>query len=257
MRGVIVTMMLCAVQLLSAQVRIIPTEKLLEVSEPKVANTPLKFAADVVDFGTIDEMSGVWQGSATLVNTGAEPIAITSFKSTCGCLQVSLPKRVVAPNGSLEVALKYYPRGHAGRVSQRVLVYSNHSDDAPSAILQLRGNVTASADRSDDYPYSRGVLRLRQEQIKFDGEIRQVLRIACMNGGSTELHPKVDTLLTSKVLRVRFEPAKLAPKQEGYMIVEYRPTDVSKGESNQKIYLRLPGVAPRESVVEVITIKKD
>ena len=249
--------MFCAVHLLSAQVRIIPTEKLLEVANPKVAKTPLKSLAAEVDFGIIDEMSGVWQGSAVLVNTGAEPITITRTKSTCGCLQVSLPKRIIAPKEKMTIALKYYPRGHAGKVAQRVLIYTNYSAEYPSAILQLRGVVTASADRSDDYPYSRGVLRLRQEQVRFVSEGVQTLRIACMNGGSTELRPSVDALLTSKGLRVRFEPSKLAPKQEGYMIVEYIPTEADRGAKSLKIYLKLPGISPRQGVIEALVENKE
>lgn len=257
MRVLVAVLMLCAVLLSSAQVRIIPTEKLLEVAEPKVADTPLKLLTTEVSFGTIDEMSGVWQGSGVLENNGDETIAITQLKTTCGCLQVFAPKRVIAPKERVALTLKYYPRGHAGRVSQRVLVYTNHSTEEPSAILQLRGVVTASADRTDDYPYARGVLRLRQECVQFDGESNETLRIACMNGGSTELHPMADTLLTSRGLRVRFEPARFAPKQMGYMIVEYSPKDVREGDNKPRIYLKLPNVAPRQSVVEVVVNKKD
>jgi hypothetical protein len=257
MREFLAVVMLCAVQLLSAQIRIIPQDKLLEAQPKAVENSPLRFVTEDVSFGTIDEMSGVWQGSTTLVNRGAEPIAITQIKSTCGCLRAELPKRVLAPSESVKVALKYYPRGHAGRVSQRVLLYTNGSAEQPSAILHLRGVVTASADRSDDYPYCRGTLRLRQERVVFDGEGQQVLRIACMNGGSSELRPMVDTLLTSKVLRVWFEPSILAPKQEGDMMVEYRPNEVKEGAENLKIYLKLPNISPRQGVVEVLIEKKE
>ncbi len=257
MRRVVLAIMLCTVQLLGAQVRIIPNERLFEVANPKVVNTPLKLLVAEVNFGTIDEMSGVWQGSAELLNTGAEPIVITQTKSTCGCLQVSLPKRVIASNEKMTIALKYYPRGHAGKVAQKVLIYTNHSAEHPSAILQLRGVITASADRSDDYPYSRGVLRLRQEQVRFSGEGMQTLRIACMNGGSAELSPKVDTLLTSKGVQVRFEPSKFAPKQEGSMVVQYRPIEDNRGETELKIYLKLPGLAPRQGIIKVIIDNKD
>ena len=257
MRGIIAVIMLCAVQLLSAQIRIIPQEKLLEVAEPKTANTPLKLLVEEVDFGTIDEMSGVWQGNFEVMNMGDEPISITQLKSTCGCLQVELPKRVLAPKERVTIMLKYYPRGHAGRVLQRVMLYTNGSNDRPSAILKLRGIVTASADRSDDYPYTRGVLRLRQERVVFSGEGRQTQRIACMNGGSSELRPVVDTLLTSRELRVRFEPAKFASKQEGYMVVEYLPNEANIDKKELKIYLKLPGLAPRQGVVGVLVEKKD
>lgn len=257
MREFLAVVMLCAVQLLSAQIHIIPQDKLLEAQPKVVESSPLRFVTEDVSFGTIDEMSGVWQGSTTLVNRGAEPIAITQIKSTCGCLRAELPKRVLAPQESIKVQLKYYPRGHAGRVLQRVLLYTNGSTEQPSAILHLRGEVTASADRSDDYPYCFGVLRLRQERVVLEDEGQQVQRIACMNGGSSELRPMVDTLLTSKGLRVWFEPSKFAPKQEGDMVVEYTPTEGKEAENSRRIYLKLPNLLPRQGIVEVLVEKKE
>ena len=253
MRGFIVAMMLCAAQLLSAQIRIIPQDKLLDASEIKaVEKSPLRFASEEVSFGTIDEMIGAWQGSALLVNNGNETVAITQIKTTCGCLKAELPKRVLAPKEQMTVALKYYPRGHAGRVRQRVLLYTNLSAEKPSAVLTLSGLVTASADRSDDYPYTRGVLRLRQEQIVFEGTGRQVQRIAFMNGGSTELKLEVDTNLLPKGVSVRFEPAKVAPKGEGDIVVEYNPSAATSLTPLGKIYIKGLNLPPRQSTIDVI-----
>ena len=243
--------MLLSVQLLSAQIRIIPQDKLLEAANPKQVASPLRFAADKVTFGTIDEMSGVWQGSATLVNSGTDTIVITRIKSTCGCLKAELPKRLLAPNEAIKVALKYYPRGHAGMVRQRLFLYTAISEEHPSAIMELRGVVTASADRSDDYPYSRGVLRLRQDTVRLSGE-REVMRVAFMNGGSTELHLAVDTNLLPKGVKVRFEPSKVAPKGEGEMVVEFTPTTEKTPMRLGKIYIRGLSLPPRQSAIDVI-----
>ena len=246
-------MMLCAVQLLSAQIRIIPQDKLLDASEIKaVENTPLRWANGEVSFGTIDEMLGVWQGSAVLVNTSSKTIAVTQVKSTCGCLKAEFAKRVLAPKEQMKVALKYYPRGHAGRVRQRVLVYTNLSSEKPSAVLTLSGLVTASEDRSDDYPYTRGVLRLRQEQVVFEGAGRQVQRIAFMNGGSTELVLGVDTNFLPKGVSVRFEPQKVAPKGQGDMVVEYNPTAETAPTNLGKIYIKGLNLPPRQCTIDVI-----
>jgi hypothetical protein len=78
-----------------------------------------------------------------------------------------------------------------------------------------------------------------------------------MNGGSTELRPEVDALLTSKGLKVRFEPQKLAPKQMGDMVVEYQPSEANGGTNELKIYLKLPGLAPRQGAIGVTIEKKD
>lgn len=248
--------MLWAVQLTFAQIRIIP-QKQLEAANPKAeSSSPLQFVPSKVDFGAIEEMSGAWQGSAKLVNTGTDTVVVTQIKTTCGCLKAEVHKRVLAPKDSVVVVLKYYPRGHAGNVMQRVLVYANLSKEHPSAILQLRGVVTASVDRSDDYPYTRGTLRLRQDMVRFEGKKRQIVRVACMNGGSTVLRPEVDTLLTPKWLNVRFEPKELASKQEGDMVVEYVPHEADAATMTKKIYLKLPGISPRHGVVEVLVEKK-
>ena len=251
MRGFVAAIILCAVQLLSAQIRIIPQDKLLEVAEPKSLSSGLQFVPDRVDFGTIDEMSGVWQGSSRLVNSGNDTVVITRLKSTCGCLKAEIERRVLAPKEQTEVILKYYPRGHAGQISQRLFLYTTLSDSAPSAILRLQGVVTASADRSDDYPYTRGALRLRQEALQIDGMQPQTLRVACMNGGSVVLRPMADAMLTSKGLKVRFEPAELAPKQEGDMVIEYLPVESAKKGEILKIYINGLNLSPRHSVVEI------
>ncbi len=251
MRGVVAVVMLCAAQLLSAQIRIIPQEKLLEAEPKAKTNSSLRFATEEVSFGIIEEMSGVWQGSVVVMNIGTEPISITQIKTTCGCLKAELSKRVVAPKESIKVALKYYPRGHAGRVLQRVLLYANGATDQPSAILRLRGVVTASEDRSDDYPYSRGVLRLRQDTVRLSGE-REVLRVAVMNGGSTELKLSVNTNLLPKGLKVRFEPSMLVPKGEGEMVVEYEPTNEKTATILGKIYLEGLNLPPRQSAIDVV-----
>lgn len=251
MRGVAVVLMLCAVQLLSAQIRIIPQDVVRKAADIEVADNSLQFRPNSVDFGTIDEMSGVWQGGVKLRNLGADTLVVTQVKTTCGCLKAEPAKRLLAPKEELSVELKYYPRGHAGRVKQRVLVYTNRSSEKPSAVLNLTGMVTASQDRSDDYPYTRGVLRLRQEQVSFNGRERQVQRIACMNGGSTLLKPTVDGHFLPKGVRIKFEPAQLAPKQEGDIVVEYLPQGEGV-ELKRSVYINGLGIAPRESAIEIV-----
>ena len=242
---------LCVAQMLLAQIRIIPQEKLLEAEPKAIANSPLQFVGEEVSFGTIDEMSGVWQGRARLRNLGVDTLAITQIKTTCGCLKAEVAKRVLAPKEEVAVALRYYPRGHAGRVRQRVLVYTNHSSAMPSAMLTLTGQVTASEDRSDDYPYTRGVLRLRQDTLRLSG-VKEAQRVAIMNGGSTELELSVDENFLPKGMKVCFEPSRLAPKAEGTMIVEYEPTTETTPAKLGKIYIKGLNLPPRQSAIDVI-----
>lgn len=252
MKKLLVVVALCCVYFVSAQIRIIPQNEVLKAANIEVADSKLQFNPSVLNFGTIDEMSGVWQGRAKLQNLGADTLVITQIKTTCGCLRAELPKRVLAPREVVSVALKYYPRGHAGRVRQRVLLYSNRSNEKPSAVLSLEGLVTASQDRSDDYPYQRGALRLRQERVELRGKEREIVRIACMNGGSTKLKPMVDSHFLPKGVNVRFEPVELAPKQEGDLVVEYTPQSANEGAKSIKLYINGLNVAPRESAIEIV-----
>ena len=257
MRYLLFVLMLGVILSVSAQIRIIPETKLLEVANPQRAESSLQFDTDKVDFGTIDEMSGVWSRSVKLRNDGSDTIAIMQVKSTCSCLKAELPKRVLGPNEEITVSLKYYPRGHSGDISQRLFLYTAVSNDKPSAILNLRGRVVASSDRSDDYPYERGVLRLRQDTVKVVGQQREVQRIACMNGGSTTIRPSVDGVFTDSRLSVSFEPEELAPKQEGEMVVTFDPAKIKGGMASLKIQLKGVGTAPRYSVIEVVIRNKE
>ena len=244
-------MLLCAAQLVSAQIRIISQAEVRKAAEIETIESSLQFSPQSADFGTIDEMSDVWQGSVKLRNLGDDTLAITQIKSTCGCLKAELAKRVIAPKEELLVTLKYYPRGHAGRVRQRVLIYTNLSNEKPSVVFTLTGLVTASEDKSGNYPYTRGVLRLRQDAVRLSGE-REVLRVAFMNGGSTELNLGVDANLLPKGVNVRFEPSKVAPKGEGNMVVEYNPTVETTPTNFGKIYIKGLNLPPRQSAIDVI-----
>ena len=251
MKKILLAVALCAVHFASAQIRIIPQDVVCKAADIEVVDGSLQFRPSGVDFGTIDEMSGVWQGSATLINEGGDTIVVTRVKSTCGCLKAELPKRLLAPKESMKVALKYYPRGHAGAVQQRVFLYTSASEEHPSAVLEARGIVTASTDRSDDYPYTRGVLRLRQDTVRLSGE-REVLRVAFMNGGSTELNLAVDANFLPEGVKVRFEPSKVAPKGEGDMVVEYTPNLAKSSTNLGKIYVRGLNLPPRQSAIDVV-----
>ena len=251
MRGGVIAIMLCATLSVSAQIRIIPQDVVQRAATIEVADHSLQFHPESVDFGSIDEMSGIWKGEVKLHNLGADTLAITQIKSTCGCLKAEVTERVVTPKGVVSLALKYYPRGHAGAVKQRVLVYTNRSSETPSAALTLIGRVTASEDRADDYPFSRGALRLRQERVQLTEGGKQVERIACMNGGSTPLHLSTDSQLLPRGLKVTFEPSTLAPKQEGDIVVEFDPEQGSTAIGS-KIYIKGLNLPPRQSTVEIV-----
>ena len=111
MKALLLTVALCAVQFVSAQIRIISQDAVRKAADIEVAESSLQFKPQSVDFGTIDEMSGVWHGSAKHRNSGAETLAITQIKSSdrgdCGCFEI-LPSRPRRASSSASAYLYEY-----------------------------------------------------------------------------------------------------------------------------------------------------
>jgi hypothetical protein len=107
----------------------------------------------------------------------------------------------------------------------RIFVYTDRSTQMPTAILDINGNVVASANRHGDYQHSIGELLLRQREVRLESmaDGSQRARIACMNGGKAALIPRIDTLLSSRSLSLRCEPQVLQPNAEGYIVISYDP----------------------------------
>lgn len=245
-----------------AQIRLIPQAKVDSARNVVVTNVGMRFAAGMtVDFGQIDEDGGAWQGSVVWQNGSDSALRITRITTSCGCLRAECDHSEVAADGEGTLRLTYYPQGHAGRVSQRIFVYTDRSGRRPAAVLTLQGVVRAAADRSGDYPHSRGALLLRQTWVRFAGEGVQTERIACMNGGAKPLKISADTLLSSPEIEVRTEPSVLQAGEAGDLVITYTPraSEHSTMPHGMRLRLFLEGlkVAPRERAIEVFVARDD
>lgn len=247
-----VAILLCLLALsgnLSAQMVLIPQQVRDSVNmQTTVADSPLVASnGGKVSMGTVAEDGGVWNGVATLQNKGDKPLVITRITTTCGCLQAEPESKSLAAGASCKLELIFNPRGRIGAVSQRVMIYSSLSDSKPAAIIEVTGQVIASADRASDYPYSRGALLLRSEKITVEG--RGVVRVACYNGGDKPLTISADPLLSPAGVSVTTEPSPLAPKSEGDLVIRFeREID----DRDNALHLKGLDVTPRERRVELI-----
>lgn len=219
----------------SAQIKLISREKLDSVTNPRtVEGAKMQFrGGNIFSFGTIGEDDGRWEKSVEWSNGGDETVVVTRITTSCSCLQAVADKGAVKAGGSSKLRLTYYPKGHPGKVEQRVFVYTNLSATIPSAIVTLRGEVTPSADCSADYPRRRGELLLRRDTVVFAGDRAQTERIACLNNGSRALRLETD-MLSSRGLTLRTEPAVLAAGEAGDLVISYTPE-----EDKQPLWLKL------------------
>lgn len=247
-----VAILLCLLALsgnLSAQMVLIPQQVRDSVNmQTTVADSPLVASnGGKVAMGRVAEDGGVWNGVVTLQNKGDKPLVITRITTTCGCLKAEPESKSLAAGASCKLELIFNPRGRIGAVSQRVMIYSSLSDSKPAAIIEVTGQVIASADRASDYPYSRGALLLRSEKITVEG--RGVVRVACYNGGDKPLTISADPLLSPAGVSVTTEPSPLAPKSEGDLVIRFeREID----DRDNALYLKGLDVTPRERRVELI-----
>lgn len=230
-----------------AQIKIIPQSTIKEAANPTlVQGSNLVFDHNgTLSFGTIGEESGCWQGEIEWHTTNGKKASITRITSSCNCLEVVWSRRDNTASKSGKIGVKYYPKGHAGKVSQRLFIYTTLSDQNPSAIVKVVGEVTPSADRSGDYAYMMGTLRLRQKSVRVDNK-GGVERIAVMNSGSTPLHITHDAKMTLGGLKAYTQPATLQSDEEGDLIIEYAP-------NGEPPILFLGGIAvpPRERKIEI------
>ncbi len=230
----------------SAQIRIIPREKLDSVNNvSSIAASPLRIeGGSRLSFGSIAEDGGVWHRTIYLVNESASPIAIRNVSSSCSCLQGEFAERVVRAGARVAMTVKYNPKGHPGSVSQRLFVYTSLDEQRPTLVVTLEGKVAISANRSGDYPYSRGELLLRRNEIELDGSGRY--RVACMNSGQRSLQIEADTLISSRGIKAYTQPAKLEAGAEGDLVIE---CNEPMQESSLRLYLKGLTLAPRERMI--------
>ena len=132
---------------LRAQIRIVPRAKLDSLAHPATAAggaEAMRFERTLIDAGHIGEDDVPPVYTFRWRNTGGKPLVVTRVQTTCGCAAASWDKKPVAPGGEGAVTVTYRPKGHPGVFDRRIFVYTQLSDKEPTAILSLRGAVTAS-----------------------------------------------------------------------------------------------------------------
>ena len=239
-----------------AQIKIIPKSKLDSVANPRtVANAKVVFPdGERFAVGAIREDADVWQRSVKWRNDRSETVVITSVKSSCSCLKAEVVDKVVKAGSEGEITLTYNPKGHMGAFEQRVYIYTNLSQSMPTAVLYVVGRVVVSASHASEYPYHRGMLRLRQDTLQVVAGREQTLRVACFNAGTRAMRLREDTLLSSRGVTMRSEPEVLAGGAEGDLIITYSPM---KGTKEQSLRLYIMGLTlpPRERMIQLNVVK--
>jgi hypothetical protein len=142
---------------------------LLLLSSPAFAQEPpeknpnapkMKFETQVYDYGTIDYASD-GHCEFKFTNIGKEPLIISNFSSSCGCLCPEYyPKKPVAP-GKSDMLKAIYDTHRAGNFEKTLTVTSNDGE-RPTIVLKIKGKVlpppqetTGTENKKENTPYEK------------------------------------------------------------------------------------------------------
>jgi hypothetical protein len=222
--------------------------------ENNAVKSGVLFDKKVFDFGDVLRENKNYTCTFIVENQIDKPLVLLSVKTSCSCLKAEVVDKVVKAGSEGEIKLTYNPKGHMGAFEQRVYIYTNLSQSVPTAVLYVVGRVVASASHASEYPYHRGMLRLRQDNLQVEAGREQTMRVACYNAGTRAMRLREDTLLSSRGVTMRSEPEVLAGGAEGDLIITYSPT---KGVKEQSLRLYIMGLTlpPRERMILLNVVK--
>jgi len=211
------------------------------------------------NFGTFKEELGVQTVSFNFKNDGAVPLILNNVQASCGCTTPEWTREPVAPGAKGVIKVSYNPQNRPGVFNKTIRVSSN-ADNA-DVVLTILGEVTPRARTiEEDYPNEIGPLRAKTNHVAFtsikENEIKK---------DSTEIVNNSDqpVQLSFKTppphLSAVFKPAKLAPKQKGYLVVTFDANKIKAyGFVNHRIYLNIDGQDDyRNSIAVSTTLEED
>lgn len=234
------------------QFHIVPRERLDSMAQPALAHgaQAMRFDRTRIETGAIGEDDGPKSFVFTWRNTGDKPLVITRVKTTCGCAVPTCGKRPVKPGETDSVTVTYHPKGHPGSFARKIFLFTQLDENAPTATLELAGEVIPSARPTYAYPHARGNLLLKQEVIRFTGTAPAAESIECLNGGNDTLRVRIDTRILPPCVRARFAPEALPPGGVGELTVRFDPA-AGKAPGRIPLFLRGLGLQPGQSTVMV------
>jgi len=211
------------------------------------------------NYGTFKEELGVQTVSFNFKNDGTVPLIINNVQASCGCTTPEWTRQPIAPGAKGLIKVSYDPRNRPGVFNKTIRVSSNAENS--DVVLTILGDVTARARTiEEDFPNVIGPLRAKTNHIAFvqikENQVRKdSTEIVNISDQPVQLSFKTPPPHLSAVIR----PAKLAPKQKGYMVVTFDASKIKAyGFVMHRIYLNIDGQDDyRNSIAVSTTLEED
>ncbi len=206
------------------------------------------------NFGTFNENLGVQSVAFNFKNDGKVPLILNNVQASCGCTTPEWTREPVAPGAKGIIKVSYDPKNRPGVFNKTIRVSSNAEN--ADVVLTILGEVTPRARTiEEDYPNEIGPLRAKTAHIAFTSIKEKTIR-----KDSTEIINNSDqpVQLSFKTppphLSAVFKPAKLAPKQKGYLVVTFDANKIQTyGFVMHRLYLNIDGQDDYKNSIAVST----
>ena len=238
----------------SAQMRIIPREKVEAVSNPRLSadSASLVFETRHIVSDPMTEDDTPKTFIYRFENVGDKDVKIVRLVSTCSCVAATCSAKSVAPGASAEISVKYYPKGHPGRFERRVFVYTQDGND-PAAVLRLSVDVASGSDRSTEWPVQMGGIRLRRSEVTFIEGQKAVETVNFINLTGKTLKLECETMFLPQCFAFSSEPVDNGA--EGKITITYDPAKPGVRD-NVKLILKGLGLPPSQSSITIKTTRQ-
>lgn len=113
------------------------TEPAQTSSETGVAK--FDFSEEIHNFGSL-KAGEIVSFTFIFKNSGTKTLVISNVDSGCGCTEVHIPKKEIAPGEEGEIEVVYNSAGEVGKQLKTITLFSNA--DKPEMQLFIKANVT-------------------------------------------------------------------------------------------------------------------
>ena len=233
----------------SAQMRIIPREKVDSVSNPRLSADSASVAFDVrhIIADPMNEDDDPEIFVYNFKNVGDKTLKIQRLVSTCSCASATCPVRSLAPGESTQINVRYNPKGHPGKFERKVFLYTQEGNN-PAAVLKLSVDVSSGGDHSTEWPVQMGGIRLRRTEVTFSQGVKAVETISFLNLTGKTLSLGYEEMFLPQCISFSSDPVE--PGSEGVMSITYDPSKAG-ARDNMKLILKGLGLPPSKSSITI------
>lgn len=223
-------------------------------NQAQTAKSKITFEKLQHNFGTFKEELGLQTVAFNFKNDGTQPLILNNVQASCGCTTPEWTREPVAPGAKGVIKVSYDPRNRPGVFNKTIRVSSNAEN--ADVVLTIQGEVTPRARTiEEDYPNEIGPLRAKTNHIAFTAiKENQVKKDSTEIVNNSDQAIQLSFKTPAPHLNAVIKPAKLAPKQKGYIVVTFDASKIKAyGFVMYRVYLNINGQDDYKNSIAVST----